>query len=444
MKRIVPLFLVMVLALCFAGCAGNNEPIQTGYWKSDSEAESGISNGEIIEGKSEERIESGEIVPEAALDESGKYAMEGEPEAIPAPGDPGSGENSGGIQYSSGTLTCGEYSDLEALTAFRELFNKSDVWQQGAETYKCYAYNSFTVNVTAADGLPAFNVPVYLLQGEDGATICIARTDINGRAVLTYSDSYAAEKDKLTVQVDGVNKGVGEELTFTVANGTAVQGLDLMFMIDTTGSMSDELEYLKVEFRNVIQRICNAAPDGTVFTVRTSVNFYRDEGDEYVLRSFDFTGDVNESLANLSAQFADGGGDFPEAVHTALADVVDHEWREDAVKLCFLVLDAPCHTDAEVQGVSNSINRSLNKAEAQGIRIIPIASSGISEEAEMMFRSYAVQTGGTYIFLTNHSGVGGDHKDPTDIQDYEVELLNECMVRVVSEYCGLRYVKPEQ
>ena len=422
MKRIVPLFLILILTVCFCGCSAadkNSENVQSGVVPDAGSDIDGLTDVYVIGERVEGKLASGE----------GDSAV---------PGREGSGN---GIQYASGILTCGEHSDLASLDEFRALFEKSEVWKTEAAAYKSYAYDSFKVNVTLADGAPAFNVPVYLAKGQDGETVCIARTDINGRAVLTVPGLYAGEKDQLVVRVGGVSKPFGDDLAFTVDSGSEVRSLDLMFMIDTTGSMSDELEYLKAEFRNVIRRICSAAPEGTAFSVRTSVNFYRDEGDEYVLRAFDFTDDVSRSLTELSAQYADGGGDFPEAVHVALESMVEHEWREDAVKLCFLVLDAPCHSDSEVQGVSTSINRSLQQAEAQGIRIIPIASSGITETAEMLFRSYAVQTNGTYIFLTDHSGVGGEHKDPTDIQDYEVELLNECMVRVVSEFCGLTYVK---
>ena len=44
-------------------------------------------------------------------------------------------------------------------------------------------------------------------------------------------------------------------------------------------------------------------------------------------------------------------------------------------------------------------------------------------------------TGGTYTFLTNHSGIGNSHLEPT-IGEYEVEKLNDLLVRVISEYCG--------
>ena len=49
-------------------------------------------------------------------------------------------------------------------------------------------------------------------------------------------------------------------------------------------------------------------------------------------------------------------------------------------------------------------------------------------------------TGGTYTFLTDDSGVGNSHLEPT-VGDYEVEYLNDCNIRITSEYCGLTYTQ---
>ena len=107
--------------------------------------------------------------------------------------------------------------------------------------------------------------------------------------------------------------------------------------------------------------------------------------------------------------------------------------REDAIKLCFFVLDAPPHSESEIQGINSGMFKDVSAFSAQGIRFIPVVSSGADLSVEALMRSFAVMTGGTYIFLTNDSGIGGDHQTPSDTQ-YEVEPLNDCMVRVIREY----------
>ncbi|MCZ7585262.1 MAG: VWA domain-containing protein [Deltaproteobacteria bacterium] len=145
--------------------------------------------------------------------------------------------------------------------------------------------------------------------------------------------------------------------------------LDLMFMIDTTGSMCDELSYLQTELADVIGRV---EDDFGNVLIRLSVNFYRDSGDDYVVRSFPFSTDIDDSLTKLAAQSCDGGGDYPEAVHTALADAVfEHTWSAAArARLLFLVLDAPPHYTTSVV---ESLHQTMPDAAEKGIRIVPVA-----------------------------------------------------------------------
>ena len=67
-----------------------------------------------------------------------------------------------------------------------------------------------------------------------------------------------------------------------------------MFMIDTTGSMGDELAYLQVELADVIADIRDNI--GQSFKIRLSINFYRDADDEYVVREFPFTEDPSSPI----------------------------------------------------------------------------------------------------------------------------------------------------
>ena len=205
---------------------------------------------------------------------------------------------------------------------------------------------------------------------------------------------------------------------------------DLMFTVDTTGSMGDEIYYLQEELQDVIKRVQN---DTANIPVRLSVNFYRDLNDEYVVRPYEFSTSINEQLAYLNKEYATGGGDFEEAVETALANSVnDHAWDENSIKLMFLVLDAPPHNTEENRQI---LMDTITKASEMGIRIIPVASSGIDKDTEFLLRAFAMATGGTYTFLTDDSGVGGSHLEPT-VGEYQVEQLNDLLVRLIEQYIG--------
>jgi hypothetical protein len=119
--------------------------------------------------------------------------------------------------------------------------------------------------------------------------------------------------------------------------------------------MGDELRYIQVELKDVIKRIDT--------DVRISCNYYRDEGDEYVVRDFPFTTNVDTVVQQLSAQRAFGGGDYEEAVDTALLNaVMEHDWSPSAKeRLLFLVLDAPPHQENEavLENLSSALIKGL-------------------------------------------------------------------------------------
>lgn len=341
-------------------------------------------------------------------------------------GDPNS------IDTVAGTLTAGEWKDAENIEAWKQLISGGDfnyyVGQRKLDTT-----NIITVKVVDGENA-CYNVPVKLMSGED--VIYTARTDVNGKAYL-FSDITGNSKTADSFIVGEEKTALDGKMEFEVNAadaGIKVTALDLMLMIDTTGSMGDELEYIKTELYDVVSRVAEA---GQNISIRVSVNFYRDEGDEYVVKYYDFREDVNECIEQLKEQHADGGGDIPEAVHTALDNAVSgHEWRDEAVKLCFIVLDAPPHSESEIQGINSELLKTVKAAAEQGIRIIPVASSGVDTETEFLLRSYAIMTGGTYVFITNDSGIGGDHKE-AEVGEHTVEYLNECLIRVTCEYCGI-------
>jgi len=192
--------------------------------------------------------------------------------------------------------------------------------------------------------------------------------------------------------------------------------------------MGDELNYLQGEISDVIGKIRNA---NAAYTINLALLFYRDIGDEYVTRYFDFTTNIPVQRQNLARQYAGGGKDFPEAVDRALSEAVGKNWSSgSATRLIFHVCDAPPHDTKEKKALYYD---SIKIAAQKGIRIIPVASSGINIATEYLLRQEALMTGGTYIFLTDDSGIGGSHLEPT-IGEYIVEYLNACLIRIVNEY----------
>ena len=222
-------------------------------------------------------------------------------------------------------------------------------------------------------------------------------------------------------------------LDFSPAQHTAAQvgtqpaahvTLDISLVIDTTGSMGDELRYLQSEFTALSSTIEAKYPGAEQ---RWSLVAYRDRGDDYTTRPFDFESDPQVFRQHLAEQSAGGGGDFPEAPDAAFADMNQLSWRADGAtaRLAFWVADAPHHSDK-----AGALKSAIETAQAQGVHIYPVASSGVDELTELTMRSAAQLTGGRYLFLTNDSGVGNDHKEPS-IPCYFVTKLDDAILRMV-------------
>lgn len=334
----------------------------------------------------------------------------------------------------AGLLTGGEWNDNEHWEFWKGLYdspNYSVDWAEYAMAWKFTADRRLSVTVEDSNGQPVSGARVSF---DDSVSV----TDKNGMAYFFFPHGVTNAEYPVTAEYNGLSQteqvllnGNDDELTVTLdtaAENQRTKSLDLMIMCDTTGSMSDELNYLKCELEDVVTRI---KQENANIPTRISVNFYRDEGDTYIVREFPFTTDLNAAVGAIAEQYADGGGDYPEAVHKALESAVNnHDWAEDSVKVMFLVLDAPPHDDVQI---IDEVVKYTKAAAEKGIRIIPVAASGVDKSTEFLLRSMALTTNGTYVFLTDDSGIGGSHIEPT-IGSYEVEKLNDMMVRIVGEY----------
>lgn len=203
--------------------------------------------------------------------------------------------------------------------------------------------------------------------------------------------------------------------------------LQLAFVVDTTGSMGDELEYLKAEFKTIVAEVNKSHPD---VTKEFAVIVYKDDGDEYVTRGLSFSTNIAEVQRFIDEQGAGGGGDYPEAVDTAFEEALARlQWEsgDKTAKMLFHIADAPPHDkDLDVTFKHGAALRE------KGIGVYPVASSGVADMAEAVMRGLALMTGGQYVFLTDDSGVGHSHQAPKH-PCYHVEKLKDVMVRMVTD-----------
>jgi uncharacterized protein YegL len=117
--------------------------------------------------------------------------------------------------------------------------------------------------------------------------------------------------------------------------------IDVVFVLDTTGSMSGLIEGAKQKIFSIASRISQGRPTPQL---RVGLVAYRDVGDAYVTKRFELTEDLDGIFTHLRTLQADGGGDTPEHVGRGLGEAVSKlSWdeRRETMKLIFLVGDAP-------------------------------------------------------------------------------------------------------
>ena len=333
------------------------------------------------------------------------------------------------IIYKSRLLTAGEVNDFSKWKMWEDF--AEDDFKTWSSTWEMTTLKRYAVQVMNKDNRAAVNKKVELVNRISNQIIWSAITDNTGKAELWADGSTIGDEnifirceDQLIYNPSMFANGVNR---IKLVEGCNVSNkVDIAFVVDATGSMGDEIEFLKMELEDLIRSTFN---DYAHMELRVASVFYRDWLDEYLTRKIDFQSDLLKLLNFVKLQQAGGGGDEPEAVHTAMNTALDSlQWSADArTRLLFLILDAPPHEDKKAE-----IAEQIRKAAAKGIRIIPIVCSGAGKSTEYLMRTMALATNGTYVFLTDDSGIGLKHTKPTT-DAYKVELLNGLLQRLIKQ-----------
>lgn len=164
-------------------------------------------------------------------------------------------------------------------------------------------------------------------------------TKIIGTAVFALTLGAIAYYPQLQARSVNVDPQIDHHIT---AQQPVV---DVVFVLDTTGSMSGLIETAKEKIWSIASTMASAqqTPD-----IRIGLVGYRDKGDAYVTKVVDLNDDLDSVYATLMDFQAGGGGDSPESVNKALYDAVHTmSWSktDQAYQTIFLVGDAPPHMD---------------------------------------------------------------------------------------------------
>ena len=193
--------------------------------------------------------------------------------------------------------------------------------------------------------------------------------------------------------------------------------IEVCFVLDTTGSMGGLIEGAKQKIWSIANEMISAQPTPEL---KLGLIGYRDRGDDYVLKSFGLTDDIDAIYGHLREFQAGGGGDAPESVNEALAEAIHKmPWSSDkkVLKIIFLVGDAPPHMDYPNGPKYPDLCREAAKKDL----IINTIQCGEMAETKPIWQEIAKLSEGSYVGISQSGNVAVISTP----MDKELSRLNE-------------------
>ncbi len=243
--------------------------------------------------------------------------------------------------------------------------------------------------------------PVYSAKTYADGTVLFFPSDLKGDRSRSFSATARYEGSTKRFTIKRYNKRE-VKVRFKLKRGRMKRvPLDIVFVMDTTGSMGEEIRKLK----NTIDLIhLNVSSFSSKPDVRFGMVLYKDKNDSYVTKVIPLTSDLDSFKQDLDRVEASGGGDGPEDLQSALKDTLQSiHWRENGIKLGFIITDATAHLD---YGQSYTYVKACRNAREQGIKLFSIGTGGLGTNGEYILRQIAQYTYANYIFL--HYGEKGE------------------------------------
>ncbi|MFL6501744.1 MAG: vWA domain-containing protein [Candidatus Udaeobacter sp.] len=202
--------------------------------------------------------------------------------------------------------------------------------------------------------------------------------------------------------------------------------IEVCFVLDTTGSMGGLIEGAKQKIWSIANEMISAQPTPEL---KLGLIGYRDRGDDYVVKSFGLTDDIDAMYGHLREFQAGGGGDTPESVNEALAEAIHKmPWSSDTkvLKIIFLVGDAPPHMD-----YPNGLKYpDLCREAAKKDLIVNTIQCGEMAETKPIWQEIAKLSEGSYVGISQSGNVAVISTP----MDKELSRLNERMGATLIPY----------
>lgn len=293
--------------------------------------------------------------------------------------------------------------------------------------------------------------------------IQVARNSENvlGRIVVMKKDGsidlkwlYFNSDNKAKVQIKNFSSLNTTEVVLILSNGSEhftkkisysaklVTGLDLIFVIDTTGSMWDDIANVKASSTEIVNHIDSELPDYRIAVVDYRdfpVSPYGASGDYPYKVRLSFSTDKTSIINAIQSLSLGNGADWQESVYTALVKSFQTDgltpWRSEANKAIILLGDAPPHdpepfTGYTIDSVISAANSIFSTSSSLSTTIVRPISQANENQSSVSIYGIAIgydPSAYNYFKILSEKTGGKVFKAPTasDIVEKIIEVIGE-------------------
>ncbi len=341
----------------------------------------------------------------------------------------------------SGGLKAGFADDNQQFNYFLNFLNQ---YRSSVHSYSYDISERIHLTLEDKDGKSLPNVNIKIYDQKESRLLDEGKTYADG-SYFFYPSEVAAEDKTFFVgyTMDGlyqtilINRtgprkvGIKTDKARDLRPGVPV---DIVFILDTTGSMGEEIKRL-IATIDLIHM--NLSALSSKAQIRFGMVLYRDKDDKYRTKVVPLTADIDEFRAALEQVGAGGGGDTPEDLQTALHKAMRGvDWNEDGLRLGFVITDASPHLD---YGQRYTYISAALEAKQKGIKLFTVGTGGLGLRGEYVLRQISQLTYAKYLFLTygnetgeNAGGVTGSVSHHTG-SNYQTDKLEAIIMRLAKE-----------
>lgn len=212
---------------------------------------------------------------------------------------------------------------------------------------------------------------------------------------------------------------------------SALNKIDVVFLLDVTGSMGPYI----AEAKRMVADITKKIQTDNDLDIRIALAVYRDHPPQdysFTSKGHDFV-TPDEFTALLTEYYAAGGGDFPEAVYDGINEVFGFSWRRGSDRAVYLIGDAPPHKNCICQLTPKKLIAQLKRRRIQ-LNAHSIANHKETTEA---FKEFVDATNGTLTVGNRPEHTSGWYTASMTMKSSDISTAHAFMGAVAS--AGVSY-----